>query len=407
MAMSETVEASGSNYRAVFERYTANSVQRLLERARLAEPILSLEDRTQTFHTLHYAFKLPTAWPVTRELLLTVAPHMEQAGHRDEWMFYLEQAIALSQQMGDSQAAAELQLQLGLLYQLRSNYETARRYLEVSAKQFEALDDPLNQARALNQLAQVARYQRRFNEATRLVEIALRLLDEEAVERAFSFFVLGVIAFDKRNWQEAERYFEQALALWTRVNDKRMMGRSLMSLSTVLLPQNKYQAAIEVNQQAIILFEVVQDPTHRAISQMNLGNVYLSLDQPQQALELYQPAEHVFRQTQDLFYLAHVNHNIGMAYRHLEEWAMAETAYRRSIDYQEKVGNLAWLVDTMDGLGLGYLNQGQPEQAITVFEAALERLTEIQGEPRHDHLLTMVSAHLQDANHRLNPKIVD
>lgn len=406
MAVSGEAGVFEADYRGVFETYIEKSVRRLLGRARLTETILPLEDRSQTFHTLHYALKLPTAWPVTRELLLTVAPHMEQAGHRDEWMSYLEQALTLSRDLGDPDTAAELQLQLGLLYQLRSNYETARRYLEASAKKFEALDDPLNQARALNRLAYVSSLQRRFQEAIRLVETAFNLLDDQTIERAFSYFVLGAISFDQEEWAKAETFFEQSRSLWSQGNNQRMQARCLMGLCAALLPQKKYQAAIETGQQAIVLFEQVADPLYRAVSQMNLGNVYLMLGQLHQALELYQPAERIFRQTHDLFHLAHINHSLGMAYRHLGELATAEAAYRCSLDYQEKLGNLAWLVNTLDGLGLVYLAQGQLTPAIATFEMALERLMEIKGQPGYDSLLVMLIEHLHEAQSKVSPENV-
>lgn len=402
MAVSGEAGVFEADYRGVFETYIEKSVRRLLGRAHSAEPILPLEDRTQTFHTLHYAFKLPAAWPITSELLLTVAPHMEQAGHRDEWMSYLEQAITLSRQMDDSGTTGELELQLGVLYQLRSNYQAARRHLETSAEQFKALQKPLNRARALNRLAYVACLQRCFQEAIHLVETALSLLQDQASESAFSYFVLGAVALDQGHWAKAETFLRQAYHLWGQVNNKRMQGRCLMGLCAALRPQEKYQAALESGQQAVAMFEAVQDPVQRAISQMNVGNVYLMLEQSHQALELYHLAERVFHQTQDLLYLAHINHTLGMAYRQLGEWATAEAAYRRSLAYQEKLGNLAWLVNTLDGLGLVYLAQGQPAQALTIFETALRRLAQIQGEPRYDYFLAMVSEHAQSARSQLN-----
>lgn len=378
------------------------SIRRLLARLRHTESLFSVDDQAQAIHTLDYALQQPEIWPETRPLLLELAPLLEQAGYRDEWQPYLEQGLVLSRRLADREAEAELALQLGVLCQLRSDYAAARQHLEASKQQFEALNNSLNLSRALNNLAYVACLQRQFQEAIHLVETALSLLHDQASESAFSYFVLGAVALDQGHWAKAETFLKQAHHLWQQVNNKRMQGRCLMGLCAALRPQEKYQAALEVGQQAITIFEAVHDPVHRAISQMNLGNVYLTLAQPEQALELYQPAERVFRQTQSLLLLAHINHNMGMAYRQLKEWPTAEAAYQRSLTYQEQLGNLAWLVDTMDGLGLLYLAQGQPEQASVIFEAALTRLAEIEGQPRYDHLLAMLSEHLEDARTRLN-----
>ncbi len=398
MAVSGREGVFEADYRGVFETYIKKSVRRLLGRARLAETILPLEDRTQTFHTLHYAFKLPSVWPVTRELLLTVAPHMEQAGHRDEWMSYLEQAITLSRQMSDNQTTAELELQLGVLYQLRSNYQAACRHLEASARYFETLKEPLNQARALNRLAYVARMQRRFDEVTALIEAAQRLLKEDESERAYSFYVLTLVALDKRYWPDALNFSQESFRLWKRKNDRRMMGRSLISRGFALHRLADYQAAIAIYEQAITLFNAVQDTFYQSIVRMNLGNVYVDLNQPAEALKFYLPAEQVFRQVQDELHVAMVYHNMGRAYHQLQQWDKAETAYLLCLQKKQKLGNIASLVNTMGELSATYLAENQPEQARAMLQEALQQLRQIEDEPGYEFLDKMITTYLQQVS---------
>ncbi len=391
-----------TDYLDIFKGYVIISTQRILTRVRQAENLLPANDEKQALHTLSYAFKLPKAWSDVRNLLLAMAPKMEQAGRRDAWMPYLEQGIHQSQKLGDEETAAELQLQLGVLYQLRSEYETARTHLEMSSKGFERLNAPRDQARALNRLAYVARFRRQFEEATRLVDTARRLLGEKDVELAYSFFVLGLVALDKRAWQEAVDFSSKALSLWEQTNDQRMMGRSLITLGAALLPLEEYQEAIDVCQKAIAIFEEIQDPVYKAIAQMHLGNVYLSLEQPLKAMELYLPAKRRFRQVQDQLRLAHINHNIGMAYLQLRQWEKAEEAYLLSIKKWELIGNIERLANSMNGLGLTYLAQSQFTKAQTVFEKALSQLTRIKNEPGYEHWFKILTAHLQQASQEVN-----
>ena len=212
--------------------------------------------------------------------------------------------------------------------------------------------------------------------------------------------MLGLVALDERNWQEAVDLFEQALSLWEREGSRRMIGRSLLSLGSALRPMKKYAEAIAVYQKAIDIFEKIQDPLQQAVAQMNLGNVYLSLKQPHEALKFHLPAEQTFRRVQDRFYLSLAQHNIGMAYRQLQEWDRAKAAYRASIEYQQTIGNTALWVDTLDGLGLTYLEQGQFKPAIATFEEALKRLAQLEGKPGYERLLAMITGHLQNAINR-------
>jgi tetratricopeptide (TPR) repeat protein len=400
MAVDTAVPPLMTDYPAIFRGYIVRNTQDILARVQQAGAVLPPAERKQALHTLSYALKLPEAWPDTRTLLLTMAPKMEQAGFRDEWIPYLAQGIQQSQILDDPEAEAELHFQLGRMYRLRGKFEEARPEFKTSIKGFERLSMSLNQARAMNRLAQVARLERQFEESTRLAENALSLLNEQEAERAYSYLVLGMVALDKRDWLEAVGLFELSLSLWEGEYNQRMMGRCLISLGAALRQMKKYQEAMTAYHRAIALFEEIQDLVYRAIAQMNLGNVHYYIDQPNEALKHHLQAERIFRRAQDRFYLAHVHHNIGMAYRKLQQWKRAEEAYLLSIEQQEKLGNIAWLVDTMDGLGLAYLRQGQLEKAVTTFEEALKRLAKIEGEPGFESLFEMVSSHLREASEK-------
>jgi tetratricopeptide (TPR) repeat protein len=186
-----------------------------------------------------------------------------------------------------------------MLHQLRGRYQTARLQLETSVSVFEGLNRPRDQARALNRLAYVARFQRDFEAASKLAEQASQLLDPEDPEQAFSHFVVGLVALDERDWPKAVHFSRQAFDLWAQENNQRMMGRSLMCRGVALEKMKAYPEAMAVCEQAVALFETIQDPVYLAAAQMNLGNVYHALERFNEALECYLPAERVFRQTQD------------------------------------------------------------------------------------------------------------
>ncbi|MBE7472475.1 MAG: hypothetical protein DPW09_22630 [Anaerolineae bacterium] len=400
----EVTPAATNVYAAVFTACILKRTETMLARVKQTGPILPAATLKPALLLLNYAWRVAEAWPGVRDLLLLMAPKMEQAGYRDEWLPYLEQGIQSGQQLGDLQAVAELQLQVGLLYQLRSKYAEARTYLEASAAGFEQLNLPLGQAKALNRLAYVARLQRRFEEAAQLVEMAGQLLEKDNLEWAYNYFVLGLIALDKRNWLEANNFSKKAFSLWEQKDDQRMMGRSLITVAAALLPMKEYQEVTAVCQQAITLFEKIQDPFYQAIAQMHLGNAYLSLTQPLEALRLYLFAERIFQQTQEQLRLAHIHNNIGIAYRQLQQWDKAAEAYLSSIKQYRELGNIVLMVDAADGLGLVYLEQGQLLKAIATFKEALNQLEHIKDEPGYKHLLDVITPHLREASAQLGNK---
>lgn len=400
MVVSAAIAPAVTDYPSRFKGYIVKSVAHLLNQMGQFGPGLPPPDRDQALHTLTYALKLPEGWHQTRDLLLRLAPKMEQAGYRDEWIPYLEQGIRQGQQAGDIEAQAELHFHLGQLYQLRSKYEEARHHLEQSVNGFEQLNASHRRARALNQLAYIARLQRQFEEATRLVGIVKQLLDEENEEWAFSCYVLGLIALDNRHWQKAVDFSEQAFNLWQQSDQQRLMGRSLLCRGVALEKMGQYPEAMAICQQAVMLFKQMEDPFYQAIAQMNLGNVYFAFDQPFNALDLYLCAEKNFRRVQDLLYLAHVNHNLGMSYHALHQLDQAKEALLVSIGLWQQLNNVERWTNSMDELGLVYLREGKVEKAKIVFQEALAQLTRIKGEPGHAHWLEILMTHLQKATEK-------
>lgn len=388
------------DYPSLFHDYIRRSLRYVLNRVQQCQVGLPVEEQHLALHILSFGLKDSDLWPEARELLLTVAPKMEQASHRDKWMSYLEQGINLSRRLADQPAEAELYYRLGILYELRSKYDQAGDLFERSAILFEALADSFNQARALNYLAQVARRKRQFERTTALAEKALYLFDPDEPERAFSYLILGLVALDRRSWEAAIDLFRQSLAIWEQADNRRMMAWCLTNLGAALQSQKNFQAAIDSYQTAITLFEETGDLLYLAGTQVNLGNVYLSLEQPLDGLELFAQAEKIFRLAQDQLRLAQVTHNMGIAYRQLQQWEEAVNAYLSSIRQHLEIDNIVSAINVLDGLGLVYIAQGQTLKAEATFKEAMDLLAQVKDKPNHDFFFEMISTHLEHARNR-------
>ena len=91
-------QESGENgYGVVFREYVRRSVRRALADARAAEAGLPAEQREQALQTLTFALDATDAWPEARDLLVALAPKLEQAGWREEVVPFLLRGIEVSQ----------------------------------------------------------------------------------------------------------------------------------------------------------------------------------------------------------------------------------------------------------------------------------------------------------------------
>src|SRR5215217_6778591 len=103
---------------AQFTEYVRRGLRFTLRQGLASPGVLAEEIREQALALLDLSLPVETVWPQARDLLLAMAPKMEQAGFRDEWFPFLEAGLRQSEQQGDRLTAAEVQFQLGLLHRL-------------------------------------------------------------------------------------------------------------------------------------------------------------------------------------------------------------------------------------------------------------------------------------------------
>jgi tetratricopeptide (TPR) repeat protein len=399
--MELTHSVHGAPYPDTFRHYIARGADCVLAQVQATAGLLPHETRVQALHVLSYALNLSAAWPAVRDLLLAMAPKMEQAGYRDEWIPYLEKGLAQSQAQGDHRAYADLNRHLGFLFQLRSLFDRARWHYEASAETHKALRQPRDYAFLLNRLPFLARLQRRFGEAEQLAQEALQLLPADDVDRATSYSVLGWVAFDTHNLPASIEHFSRSLAIFSAQGDRRQAARRLRDLGTAYLWLKRYQQALQNFHEAAAQFDDLQDHFEQAVTWLNLGIVHLLLDEAAEALSIFLQAERVLRPLHNPEHLAMVCNNQGIAYRQLRKWPEAKAVLHESIGLWRTLGNVDGLVNVLDALGLTYLAEGSHQTAIDTFLGALATLEQMREDPSYPHRRQEIELHLSLARSQL------
>jgi tetratricopeptide (TPR) repeat protein len=386
---------------AKFQAYLERNLRYLVDLVATATPLPNEEVRTQAMHTLRFALRVPALWALTRQLLLTLSPKMEQAGHRGDWLVYLEEATTLSEQRADWATAAECTLQRGLLHRLLSDFPLAIAQLQRSVALWQQIDAGRDQARALNELAWVAYLQNQTAPATTYVEQALALLPAADPERAMCYRVQGMIAIAHERWSEAEAYHRQALTLFATGGDDRKAAWSLQNLAYALRGQARYEEAIEYYQQAAALLLELGDLYHWSFVQMNLGITYQSSGQPDQAVSYYTTARTIPQSMLDPLHRARLSLNTALAFMALSRFSDAEKAFWEAIQLHKAIGAVAWRLNAMDGLAMTYIGWKKFDQAIQIIQQALAELPTVVDAPNYNYLYTSLHKHWKEAHQGL------
>lgn len=378
MAVDET--AAPGDYSLIFRQYVLRGAEQMLSTV-ADESSMDTDGREQALLMLTYALDVPEAWSATRELLVALAPRLEQAGYREQWIPFLEQGVEKCRATGDGATEGELLHQLAMIYQLLGQLEDARRLYVQSAACFARIGDTSRQGRALNRQALTFRLQRRLEEASQTADAAFDLLPPDDPERGYTAFIWGCVALDHRDWPLAVQYYQEALHIAEKAGDPRQVAWSLTNLGPALRASGRNEDAAACYQRAIAILDEIDDQVHQAAARTNLGNLYLNTNRYEAARAIFEQAEQVFREVRDLVRLASITTNLSLVYRRLEQPDRAAHYAEASIHFNRQIDNHNGVINAMNCLAEAYLDANRDEEAGAVLDEAWTLLRPAQDEP--------------------------
>ena len=363
------------------------SLLRVVKSPKQSRGAVSDKDRVQAWHLLGYALGVQAAWPQVRQLLLELAPKMEMAGYRDEWLAFLRAGVERSAAQQDTAVAARLSLAIGLTLRLMSNYPEAEEWLNRALTSFQAQQETHGIASVYNQMGRIRYLQHRSGEAGQFAQDALGLLADDDPERAESYFVLGMDALNQRQWASAEHYHHLSLAIRQQSGDPRTIAWAMQNVGTVLTQQSEYGGvdrlaeAAEWLEQALALLDSLPDPFHSAIARNSLALVRFWSGELEKATRLFCQAEIVFQTTNSPEWRARVLNNLGLVYLQTGQVGEAETSFRSCVLLYAGLGDDADRLNSQHGLVLALLAQGRYAEATALCEQGLTELDVLKDEP--------------------------
>lgn len=386
-----------ADYATFFSDVLIDALVDATRRVHDAESRLPEAEREDAWHLLSYAFDQNAAWQETRQLVFALAPRMELAGFREDWINYLQTAASRGASHNDLAATAEFEYQTGLLYRMLTDYERAKSWLNSSRERFAVLGDRGGQARVLNELAWIEQLRRNYDAATEHVDHALSLLDESAPECGMCYRVQGMIAIYQGHWEQAESYHRKALAIFEQHGDVRKVAWSMVNLAVAQLGQKKLEESITNCSQACALMHQMGDEYHLAIAQMNLGLAYYHSHKFDDAVGCYLKSESSMVRFHDLLRLAEVHLNLALAHLAQDHNELASVSFEYAIHLFKESGVISQVINAMDGLAMSYMAQSRFDKALTILTDAISMLPQIVNAPNYQYYNQSLNKHLEEA----------
>ncbi|MER2600671.1 MAG: tetratricopeptide repeat protein [Caldilineales bacterium] len=393
--------AADPHYAELFRRYIDRSLQAALADLQARSGPLAEDSRDQALHVLEFALTLPDFWPASGELLLVLAPKLEQAGQYPRVLPLLQRSVALCRGPADWAMQAELELHQAQALMALGDLSAAQAGLAASVQHAQAAGDPTRQAAALNRWAYLDHLQCRPTQAQARLTQALALIEPNQDEIIYARFVQGMVALAARDWSSALLHLQAALQGWQQRGDAVRYARSLTNLGTAYGGAGRRAEAITCYQQAINEMQTLGDIVNAAATHMNLGNLYNESGDVVRALAHYSQAEPVLRAVRDQVRLARLNVNLGLAYSRGGQWPNALTTLQTAVDYYLDLGDPRGAANALDALAEVHLLRGDKEAALPPLHQAKSLLADYSSAAGYAPLLADIERHLAQAGSKV------
>jgi tetratricopeptide (TPR) repeat protein len=334
--------------------------------------------------------------------LFALAEPMEQACARSAWLPFLTRGVERSVALGDGATEAELALRCGHLLRLVSDFAPAQTWLARSERCFAALDDRRGVARARNHHAYLACLQHRNEAAVTLANTALALLAAEDGERAMSYFVLGMVAINRWQWEEAEQHHRATLAIRERQGDRRRVAWAQQNVGYALQGQRRYAEAIACFEAAAAALADLDDQANRAIVLMNLARTYQLNGQLEDALATGQAARLALHAVGDRFHSAGHLLNLGLIHLARSEPRAALDACLDAVALYTALDDAPGRLNATSAVAMALLALEDYAPVVETLAPALDELVTLDNVPGKDALLRAMRENLARAETALD-----
>ena len=291
-----------------------------------------------------------------------------------------------------------VQLHLGAVLELTGQWARAEQTYADALALAESIDDQLAGHRVRKALAEVARKQGRYDEATALLDAAeagFTALDDRAGVGEV-LHLAGTLAAQQGAYAESRERYEASLEIRRALDDKDGMAALFSNLGVVAEYTGDLDRAKQLNEQALALRLEIGNRWAIGVSQNNLGMIaLLQADYPEAVLR-FTEAMRLNREVGDEWMVAIAHNNLGNATREQGELEAAAYHLGQSLAGYQRFADRWALAIAYEDIAALAVRRADYEVALTLAGAA-ETLREEIGSPRAPAQTEALDAVLQPA----------
>lgn len=189
---------------------------------------------------------------------------------------------------------------------------------------------------------------------------------------------LGIIFFDKENYDTAIYLYNQAVVMRQQMKDERGLAQLYLKIGIIYQKQGKFAEALDFQLKGLPLFEKFKDDKGTSYSLNNIGILQQNLGRYDQAISYLERSVVIKEKIGDKIGIAGSYVNIANIYLLKEDFAKAESYYQKAVDLSRQLDDKEYLANALNNLGNLHLRAKTYDKAIPLIRESFQLRSELQ-----------------------------
>ena len=306
-------------------------------------------------------------------------------GEYDKADTYLRAAHGLVGTDARSETAAAIYGNLGTLAFRQARYDVAQTWFTKSIEINEAVGNGLQNSATIVNLALTYMNLGQFAEGIKWIQAQLtqaRHADDRAA-MANLHTHLGIVQYEKGDYDEAQFHYEKGLTLSEELGNKRLTAIATGCLGSLYEKRGYYGKAMQLYRRDLDLVRELGDKQGIAIALGLVGELEAQLGNNEAAIRHLNENIQLSRELGYRKGLAKAVNVLGDIYFWDGEYRRAVDYYEEAVEVARAIGNQPVLCESLIELGRTYLRLNEPDAALKVLQQAEGILETLRHEELH------------------------
>ena len=179
-----------------------------------------------------------------------------------------------------------------------------------------------------------------------------------------SYQILAIIYESTERIDESEKYIKKALAIFKKLNDKKLYSRAIGVLGTVYYHRAQYKKAIETFNEKLTLDKKIGYKIGYYDALSRLGLIYFDYGKLDMALKMFKENLEFAKKVGDISKASHMLGDIGLIYWREKKHAKALKNFEEVLKIARKIGDKQSEASSANNIGIIYQETGDYKNSI-------------------------------------------